>query len=317
MRTVLHCSDLPTDNILITSGSQQGLDFSAKIFIDPGSIILMESPTSLGAISAFASYQPTFVEVDTDEEGMVIKDLQSKITRYGNRIRLIYVIPDFQNPSGITWSMERRKSLLRLAKDNDLVIVEDNPYGVLNFDGEALPSIYSLDHEEEKNVIFLGTFSKIVCPGYRLGWVCASEDILVKFIITKQGSDLHSSTANQWELSYLLDRYNIYVHIKHLIELYKHRSEVMVYALKTYMPHQVKYMIPKGGLFNWLTFPMEVNTRELNNRCMERNVAYVPGGPFFANGGKENYARLCYSYMPDDKIVEGIKILGECLHQWL
>jgi len=317
MIKALHCADVDPDSILIINGSQQGLDFSAKIFIDPGSVIVTESPTYLGAINAFAPYQPVFAEVETDEAGMNIGDLQSKIALYGDIIRYIYVIPDFQNPSGITWSLERRQALLRIAKENDLIIIEDNPYGALTFSGETMPSIYSLDRDEEKNVIFLGTFSKIMCPGYRLGWVCASESILSRYVISKQGSDLHSSTVNQWELSCLLDEYDIYGHISKLISLYSHRRDVMVQALKTFMPTQVKYMTPKGGFFAWLTFPPEIDTRELVGKCMERNVAFVPGGSFFPSGGKENYARLCYSYMPDEKIIEGIKILGECMHQWL
>jgi len=317
MNRALGCDGVEQDDILIINGSQQGLDFSARIFVDPGSVILMESPTYVGAINAFSSYMPEFAEVSTDRDGMIMDDIQAKIALYGDRIRFIYVIPDFQNPSGITWSLERRQELLRIAKDNNLIIIEDNPYGALSFNGEILPTIYSLDHDEEKNVVFLGTFSKIMCPGYRLGWVCSSKEILSKYILCKQSSDLHSSTVNQWELSCLFNEYDIYKHIERLVSLYKRRRDVMVDALETYMPSDVKYEIPGGGFFVWLEFPQEVNTGELVDKCLEKNVAYISGSSFFPNGGKENYARLCFSYMSDEKIEGGIKMLGECLSMWL
>ena len=313
MHSTLYCSNIMPEDILIVNGSQQGLDFSAKIFVDPGSVVLTESPTYLGAINAFAAYQPLFVEVDSDKDGMIIDELLLKIEQYGDKIRYIYVIPDFQNPSCSTWSLERRQALLKVAKENNLIIVEDNPYGVLSFGEENLPSIYSLDKDEEKNVVFLGTFSKILCPGYRVGWVCTSQNMLSKYIFAKQTADLQTNNASQWEISYYLDKNSIHEHIKRLKALYKHRSEVMVQAMKTYFPSQVEFVVPQGGFFTWLTFPTNIDTRELAIKCLERNVAYVPGGAFFPNGGKENHARLCYSYMPDEKIEEGIKILGECL----
>jgi len=194
------------NNILITSGSQQGLDFSGKIFLNPGDVVVCESPSYLGAINAFKAYECEFLEISTDNEGMIIEELDKKLSETEN-VKMIYVIPDFQNPTGRTWSLERRKGLLEVAKKYDLPVVEDNPYGELRFEGEMLPSIKSMD--EDGRVIFLGTFSKTFCPGLRIGWVCAEEEILEKYILVKQGADLQSNSMSQRELSVFLDEYNL------------------------------------------------------------------------------------------------------------
>ncbi|NMA87039.1 MAG: PLP-dependent aminotransferase family protein, partial [Tissierellia bacterium] len=202
--------NITPDDILVTSGSQQGLDFAAKIFINPGDIIICESPSYLGAINAFKAYEPKFVEIDTDDEGMIMEDLEEALKNNDN-VRFIYVIPDFQNPSGKTWSVERRKKLVELANKYNVAILEDNPYGELRFEGEILPAVKHYD--TEGRVIFLGTFSKIFCPGLRLGWVVADGEVLNKFVMVKQGADLQSSTISQMEVAKFLETYDIEEHI--------------------------------------------------------------------------------------------------------
>lgn len=302
--------DAKADDILVTSGSQQGLDFAAKIFINPGDVIICESPTYLGAINAFRAYEPKFVEVEIDNEGMIMEDLENALKENANA-KFIYVIPDFQNPSGKTWSIERRKKLIELANKYDVVILEDNPYGELRFEGEILPAVKHYD--TENRVIFLGTFSKILCPGLRLGWVAAGPEILNKFIMVKQGSDLQSSTISQMEVARFLEEYSIDDHISNIIELYRGRRDLMMKTIKEEFPKEAIYTYPEGGLFTWVELPEYMNARELAVKALEQNVAYVPGGSFYPNGGNENTFRLNYSNMDDERIVEGIKRLGKVL----
>ena len=303
-----------SDNILITNGSQQGLDFSGKIFLDAEDVVIVESPSYLGAINAFRAYQCKFVEIPTDDNGMIMKELEKALNTTKN-VKMIYVIPDFQNPSGRTWSLERRTKLIELANKFDLPIVEDNPYGELRFEGERIPSIKSLDREGR--VIFLGTFSKTFCPGLRIGWVCASDEILNKYILVKQGADLQSNSMSQRELNEFLESYDLDGHIEKIKRLYKERRDLMINSIKEYFPSEVKYTYPQGGLFTWAVLPEHINARELMVKALERNVAFVPGGAFFPNGGNENTMRINYSNMPGDRIVEGIKVLGEVIKESL
>lgn len=302
--------DVKADDILVTSGSQQGLDFAAKIFINPGDIIVCESPTYLGAINAFKAYEPEFIEIDTDKDGMIMEDLENAL-KDNDKVRFIYVIPDFQNPSGKTWSIDRRKKLVELANKYNVVILEDNPYGELRFEGEILPAIKHYD--EEGRVIFLGTFSKILCPGLRLGWVAASPEILNKFIMVKQGADLQSSTISQMEVAKFLEEYSIDDHINKIIDLYRERRDLMMKTIEEEFPKEASYTYPEGGLFTWVVLPEYMNARELAVKALEQNVAYVPGGSFYPNGGNENTFRLNYSNMDNERIVEGIKRLGKVL----
>lgn len=302
--------DVKADDILVTSGSQQGLDFAAKIFINPGDIIVCESPTYLGAINAFKAYEPEFIEIDTDKDGMIMEDLENAL-KNNDKVKFIYVIPDFQNPSGKTWSIERRKKLVELANKYDIAILEDNPYGELRFEGEILPAIKHYD--EEGRVIFLGTFSKILCPGLRLGWVAASPEILNKFIMVKQGADLQSSTISQMEVARFIEEYDLDQHINKIIELYRERRDLMMKTIEEEFPKEATFTYPEGGLFTWVVLPEYMNARELAVKALEQNVAYVPGGSFYPNGGNENTFRLNYSNMDNERIVEGIKRLGKVL----
>ena len=297
-------------DILVTSGSQQGLDFTAKLFINPGDTIILEKPSYLGAINAFKAYEPNFVDIELEDDGMNMDELEEALKTTEN-VKFIYIIPDFQNPSGKTWSLEKRKKLVELGNKYDVAIVEDNPYGELRFEGELLPSIKHFD--TEGRVIYLGTFSKILCPGFRLGWIAASPEVLNKYILMKQGADLQSSTISQIEVATYLEKYNIEDHIEKIKETYKRRRDLMINVMKEEFPKEIKYTIPEGGLFTWVTLPEYMNSRDLAVKALEKNVAYVPGGSFYANGGHENDMRLNYSAMEDDKIVEGMKRLAEVI----
>ncbi len=301
------------DDILITSGSQQGLSFSAKLFIDKGDIIVCESPTYLGAINAFKAFEPKFIECPTDKDGMLTEELE-KILK-DNEVKFIYVIPDFQNPSGNTWSLERRKGLIEMANKYDVVIIEDNPYGDLRFEGEPLPSLKSLDTEER--VVFLGTFSKILCPGFRLGWVVANPEILGKYNQIKQAGDLQSSTFSQIHTAVFLQENDLEAHIQKIVDLYVKRRDVMLKAMDDYFPEGVTFTRPVGGLFTWVTFPEHVDGKELAQRAIEKKVAFVPGGAFYPNGGNLNHARLNYSASDEETIIEGIKRLAEVIKEFL
>jgi len=302
------------ENVLITSGSQQGLDFSGKIFINPGDVVICESPSYLGAINAFKAYSPKFVEVTTDDNGMDMDELE-KVLETTDNVKMIYVIPDFQNPSGRTWSVDRRKKLVELANRFDLPIIEDNPYGELIFEGDRKPSIKSFD--TEGRVVFLGTFSKTFCPGLRIGWVFADQELLQKYILVKQGADLQSNSMAQRELDKFLELNDLDAHVDKIKDVYRRRRDVMLNTMKEHFPKGVKYTYPTGGLFTWVELPAHLNAREVFVKAIEVNVAFVPGGSFYPNGGNENTFRLNYSNMTEDKIKEGIVRLGRVLAEMI
>jgi 2-aminoadipate transaminase len=295
------------DNILITHGSQQSLDLSGKVFLDEGDVVLCESPTYLAAISAFKAYGCIFAEVPTDDEGMIPAGLEAQLEKYRNA-KLIYVIPDFQNPTGRTWSLERRKQLASLSARFAVPVIEDNPYGELRFEGESLPAAKSFD--TFGTILCTGTFSKIFCPGYRIGWIAGDKDLIKKYILVKQGTDLQCNTLAQMEIAGYLERYDIDAHIDVIRTTYKKRRDVMLRTMEQTFPAGVSFTRPEGGLFAWVTLPASVNARTLLEKCLEENVAFVPGGSFFPNGGNENTFRVNYSNMPEDRIKEGITRLG-------
>lgn len=305
-------TNVNAEDVLVTSGSQQALDYAGNIFLDENDVVLCESPSYLGALNAFKNYQPKVMEVPTDKEGMIAEELE-KILEKNDRVKFIYVIPDFQNPTGITWSLERRKKFMEVINKHEIPVIEDNPYGELRYEGEFLPSLKSFD--TKGLVIYLGTFSKIFCPGYRLGWVCASKEILRKFITCKENSDLQTSTIGQRELSKYIDDYDLDEHVEKIKATYKKRRDLMLSCMKDEFPEGVSFTNPSGGLFTWVKLPEKLNAQELMEKCVKNNVAYVPGGFFFPSGNKENYFRLNYSSCKEDKIVEGIKRLGKVLNE--
>jgi len=297
--------------ILVTSGSQQGLDLTGKIFLDEGDEVLCESPTYIGAINAFRAYQPRFVDVPTDDDGMIPAELERCITG-ARRPKFIYVIPTFQNPTGRTWTVERRRAVLDAAARHGLVVVEDDPYGQLCFEGTTPPALASLPGDVP--VVYLGTFSKIFCPGMRIGWLAAPPDIYEKYVLGKQGLDLNTSTLGQYQLLAYLERFDLDAGIARIRDVYRRRRDAMLRAMEAGFPAGVTWTRPRGGLFLWVTLPEGVSARDALPPALARDVAFVPGGSFFPNGGHENTMRLNYSNMPEDRIVEGIRRLGEVLH---
>ncbi len=302
------------DDVLITSGSQQGLDLTGKIFLDEGDVVLCESPTYLGAINALRAYRPRFVEVPTDDDGMIPEALETILDREP-RAKVIYVIPDFQNPTGRTWSLPRRQALNEIVRRRQIPVVEDCPYAEVRFEGVPLPAIKSLD--EDGLVVFLGTFSKIFCPGMRIGWVAAARPLLEKYVLGKQGADLQTATLAQMQVARYLQDYDLGANIERACAIYGARRAAMIRALEREMPDGVRFTRPAGGLFLWAELPAGVDARELLRACIERNVAFVPGGAFFPNGGHENTMRLNFSNMPPDRIEEGVQRLATVLREFL
>lgn len=300
------------DELIITSGSQQALDFIGKVFIDEGDAIFCESPSYLGALNAFRAYRPNFVEIPTDNDGMLLQDLEAVIASTSRR-KLIYVIPDFQNPTGRTWSLERRKKLLEIADKYGVIVVEDNPYGELRFEGEILPALKSMDRNN--NVIYLGTFSKTLCPGMRIGWIAAGAGLIEKFVLVKQGADLHTSTISQMQLNKFLDEYDLDEHVNELKKAYKSRRDTVIAAMEKEFLPSVKFNKPNGGLFTWVELPEIFDSRILLEKSLKKGVAFVPGGSFFACNPRENTLRINYSNMPEERIIEGVKKLGTAIKE--
>ncbi|MGP7819791.1 aminotransferase-like domain-containing protein [Niallia sp. 01092] len=302
------------ENILITSGSQQAIDLTGRLFINEGDTIICESPTYLAAINAFKSYNAKFVEVAMDNDGMIIEELEKTLQEHPNT-KFIYTIPDFQNPTGRTLKLERRKKMIELATQYDVLIVEDNPYGAVRFAGEALPPVKHFD--TEGRVIYISTFSKIFTPGLRLGWICADKSFIDKYVAFKQSADLHTDSFAQRITSKYMELYDLEEHINKIKAVYKERCTAMLSCIEEFFPKNLSYSMPEGGLFIWIELPESVDSRKIFAECLENNVAFVPGAPFFPNGTKNNALRLNYSNMPKDKIIEGMKRIGEVLHREL
>jgi 2-aminoadipate transaminase len=313
------------ENVLITSGSQQALDLLGKVFINPGDRILTESPTYVGALQAWNTYGAEYVTVRTDEHGMVTDEdgevSEELETAMRTGPKFIYVLPNFQNPGGTTLALGRRKRLVAWADRYGVPIVEDDPYGQLRFEGEHLPPLAVLDekalHRGEVsytgNVIYLSTFSKILAPGLRLGWVVASPDVIAKLAQAKQGADLHTSTFTQM-LAYEVARDNFLDgHIRRLRVVYRQRRDIMLMAMGEHFPQGVTWTRPQGGLFLWVTLPESLDAAEVLVKAIEQRVAFVPGAAFHPRGGGHNTFRLNFSNATPDNIREGIRRLGNVL----
>ncbi len=298
------------DHILVTAGSQQGLDLTGKLFLDEGDEVLCESPTYLSVIGSWNVFGPRWVEVPTDDEGMDIAALEEKLDGC-RRPKLVYVVPNFQNPSGRTWSLDRRRRFMEVIDRRGIPVIEDNPYGELRFEGEALPALKALDRRGL--VVSLGTFSKIFCPGLRLAWLAAEPPLYEKYVILKQGTDLHTSTLSQMMVSLYMERYDLEADVRRITKVYRERRDAMLAALEAEMPGEVRVTRPAGGLFLWAELPEGVDARELLGRCVARDVAFVPGEAFFPNGGHRNTMRLNFSNMPPERIAEGIRRIAGAL----
>ena len=308
------------ENILITSGSQQALDLIGKILINRGDRILVESPTYLGALQAWNAYGAEYVTVPMDKSGMNT-DAMEEALRTGPKF--IYVLPNFQNPTGVTLSLKRRHQLIELADRYGVPIIEDDPYGQLRFEGEHLPSVVLLDHRFRENgnadyygnVIYLSTFSKILAPGIRLAWVIAPQEVIRKLVQAKQGADLHTATFNQI-VAHEVSRHGFLdKHIKVIRDTYKERRDVMLAAMDRFFPPEVDWTHPEGGLFLWGTLPKHLSAAEVLKVAIERKVAFVPGDPFHPNGGGHNTMRINFSFSRPEVIMEGIQRLGEVIHE--
>ena len=309
-----------TDNIMITSGSQQALDLLGKIFINRGDSILVEAPTYLGALQAWAAYGARYLTIDMDENGMLTDQLEEKL-RSG--IKFIYVLPNFQNPSGVTLSLERREQLVRISNQYGVPIIEDDPYGQLRFEGTHLPTIEVVDcrmnittgDSYTGNVIYLSTFSKILAPGLRLAWVIAPPEVIHKLVQAKQGSDLQTATFNQMVAHEIGQGGFFDRHVKKICEVYKYRRDVMLESLESTMPEGVRWTKPQGGLFLWLSLPDNIQSKTIFLDAVKDNVAFVPGEPFYPYSGGESSMRLNFSNSSPEKIEEGISRLSKVIKQ--
>ncbi len=315
--TMRYGIEVTADNILITSGSQQALDLIGKIFINHGDRILVESPTYLGALQAWNIYGAEYVTVRSDEYGLVTDELEAAL-RAGPKF--IYVLPNFQNPTGVTIPLERRLRLVELADRYGVPIIEDDPYGQLRFEGRHIPPIVVLDEKLHPqngyytgNVIYLSTFSKTLAPGIRLAWVIAPPEVIRKMVIAKQGADLNTAVFNQIVAHEVGRGGFLDKHVRHICEVYKERRNVMLDALEEHMPEGVHWTKPQGGLFLWLTVPEPLNTVEMFKDAVAEKVAYVPGISFYPCGGGENTMRLNFSYSNPELINEGIARLGHMI----
>ncbi|MBA3045710.1 MAG: PLP-dependent aminotransferase family protein [Candidatus Thermoplasmatota archaeon] len=310
--------DINYHNVLITSGSQQALDIIGKTFLDPDDTVIVGAPTYLGATNAFRSYGAVMEGVPLDENGMDPELLEEKIRllqMHGRSPELLYLIPAFQNPSGVTIPLERRKRILDIAREYDMVVVEDAPYSELRYSGEALKPMKAMD--EDGRVIYLGTFSKILAPGFRVAWCIAEPDLLNKLIIVKQASDLCTNTFGQHIAAEYLNRGYIDEHLEKIKSLYKRKRDSMLAAMDAHFPAEAKWTKPEGGMFIWVTLPKCIDTKDMFVRALENSVAYVHGASFFADRSGKNTMRLNFTYASDEDIDIGIKRLADTIRQEL
>lgn len=298
--------DYTKDDILITTGSQQALDLLGKTLIDRGDTIAMERPGYLGAIQACSVYQPEFAEIDLTEDGLDTELLESILKQ--KHVKFLYTVPNFQNPTGITYAKENREKICQILSNYDTVLIEDDPYGDLRFAGEDLPYIGA---GKLPNSVLLGSISKIITPGFRLGWICTkNRDLMEYLIIAKQACDLHSNIFAQYVIFDYLQNNDLKAHIQKIKDLYKQQSNAMICAIKEYFPSDILYTTPDGGMFMWATLPNGRSSYELFQRANERKVAFVPGNPFYANQIDPSTFRLNYTNSDPQTIKEGIKRLS-------
>ena len=313
---------LDRDDLLVVSASQQAIDIACKVFLDPGDVVIAGRPTYLGEIQGIQSYRAELLGVPFGEndDGFDMEELRKRYSSAmasGRRIKYIYVIPDFQNPTGICWSVEKRRELLEFSYERGLLVVEDAPYREIRFLGLSLPSIYQLDQEGERrqNVIGFKTFSKILAPGTRLGWITARPEIISKFVVAKQAMDLCSNVFTQAWVAEYLKTGAIYAHIEETRALYRSKRNHMIGALEKYMPKRpdLKWTKPEGGLFLWISLPQSVDTEKMFLSAIEKKVAYVVGSAFYFDSPERNSMRINFSYASLEQIDEGIKRLAEVI----
>ncbi len=314
--------EVTANNIVITSGSQQALDFIGRVFVNRGDYIVVESPTYLGALQAWNAYGAQYITVRCDHDGMVVDELEAAL-RVGPKF--IYVLPNFQNPGGFTLSLKRRRQLIELADRYGVPIIEDDPYGQLRYEGEHIPSLVALDGEfrgknggcYSGNVIYLSTFSKLLAPGLRLAWVIAPEQVIRKLVMTKQAADLHTASFNQYVAYEVGKNGFLDEHVKFIRQVYKERRDAMLEIMDEMMPPETSWTHPQGGMFLWATIPEYLDSAEVLKVALQRKVAFVPGASFHATGGGANTMRLNFSYSRPEIIREGITRLGLTLKEFI
>jgi 2-aminoadipate transaminase len=297
------------DRVLITSGSQQGIDLVAKIFLEAGDAVIVENPCYLAALQVFGGYEASLITIESDDHGMRVDQIERAMR--GAAPKLIYVVSDFHNPKGTSLSRERRAALIKISKAHAIPIVEDDPYSELRYSGEPVPPLAALD--ERGLVISLGTFSKTISPGIRIGWAIASDEIIREMVIAKQAADLHTSTIEQRATARLLSSFDYDSHVAHLCDVYGERCRVMLDAIESHFPAECRPTRPGGGLFIWVELPEAMRDEELLEEALVEQVAFVPGSPFFAAEPRHNFIRLNFSNQPPDLIAEGIRRLGDVM----
>src|SRR3984885_9922304 len=303
------------DEMLVTTGGQQVIDLVCKTLVDPGDVVVCEAPTYPGAVPTFCAYQADVVQVTMDRDGMLMTELEAtldRLEREGRTPKFIYTVPNFHNPAGVTMSLERRHELVRIASERELLVLEDNPYGLLRYEGVPLPTLRSLD---EDFIIYSSTFSKILSPGVRLGWTCAPAPVLAKMTLGKQASDLCSSSISQYFVSAYFESGPWEDYVRSLIEIYRRRRDVMLDALAEHFPREAEWTLPEGGLFIWATLPDYIDTTDLLARALQEHVAFVPGRAAFVDGRGGSAMRLNFSGVDEDDIREGIRRIGEVVRE--
>jgi 2-aminoadipate transaminase len=304
------------EDLIVTTGGQQAIDLVTKTLVDPGDVVICEAPTYPGAVPVFCSYQAEVIQVETDEEGMRIDLLEEVLDRLageGRHPKFVYTVPSFQNPAGVTMSLERRVRLGELAAQNEMLLVEDNPYGLLRYEGEPLPPLYQLDGGDF--VIYLGTFSKILSPGIRLGWAVAPPPVMEKIVLGKQATDLCTSTMTQYFVREYFAEGKWRDYVEDLVGLYRRRRDTMIAALREHFPAEATWTEPEGGLFIWATLPEYIDTGDLLARALRADVAFVPGAAAYVDGRGRNSMRLNFSGVDEDEIREGIRRIGEVIDE--
>lgn len=315
-----------TENIVIISGSQQGPDLMGRIFLDEGDTVLVENPTFLGALQSFNAYGVKYAALPMDEEGLCVEQLEQTIEQM--RPKFMYLIPTFQNPTGVTMSLERRKKVVEIADRMGVPILEDDPYAPLRFEGEPLPTLIALDAARfpenaqaksyvKGNVVYLSTFSKTLAPGLRVAWAVCPPEIAQQFVMAKQGSDLHTNALAQTMAYEFMRRGWLPAQIQRIRDTYLQRRNAMYEAIEAYFPQGIQHTHPQGGLFLWVTLPEELDAVELLKDAVKQHVAFVPGGPFFVDGRGKNTLRLSFASVPPETIHEGIKRLGAVIKEHL
>ena len=300
-----------TDQVLITNGSQQGIDLVAKAMLDPGDVVVVENPSYLAALQVFSGYEASYAVVGSDDQGMRVDELEGLLNHVGRRPKFIYLVPNFQNPKGTTLSLERRHALVRFAQRHRILILEDNPYGELRFRGEHLPSLASLD--KEGVVISLGTFSKTLAPGLRIGWAVGPRELIRPLTVLKQSADLHTATVAQRATARLLTRFDYYANLEKLRAVYGERCQAMLSSLEKHMPEGTRWTQPDGGMFVWVELPRGMSADTLFPLALDKRVAFVPGAPFFAGAPDRATLRMSFTTHDPARIAEGVARLGTAL----